>query len=160
MTKSALEDIELFLKDKTKKSDFQKFFLIKKATKTTPAITLMINPQTDTTVDFSDSKIIWSGLGVIIPEKKDGNTFYESNNVSFDEFFKDFDLRESFLKTLTSEKEIQCEYEPKDSSYMPEEFDFDENAEEALEKQGYSPEKTSQKVEDTFFEIYNAKEFK
>lgn len=114
----------------------------------------MINPQTDTTVDFSDSKIIWSGLGVIIPEK-DGNTFYESNNVPFDEFFKDLDLRE----TLTPEKEIQCEYESKDSSCMLEEFDFDETAKEALEKQGYSPEKTSRRIEDTFFEIYNAKKF-
>lgn len=155
MTKSVIDSIKLFLKTKTAKNDFQKFFLIKKATKTCPTIALMINPQTDENLELPDSKIIWSGLGVVIPEKTN-NVFYESNNVVVDEFFKDYSSAKSFLKSL-SEKEIQCEYEPKDSSYIPEEFDFDSDAEQAIENEGYFVDKVSAELENTFFEIYDKK---
>lgn len=152
---SLLKDIEKLEQSKSNKEDFQKFFVIRKATKTLPIVALMVEGQTEK-ADDDLYKDIYFSLGVIISEKNE-KTFYEANDAIVDEFFNDVALEKPFFKTLTPGKEIKCELESKAFESEPEEIEFDRKVEELIENKGYLLNRVYRRLDDVFFKIYDGK---
>lgn len=153
---SLLKDIEKFEQSKTNKKDFQKFFIIRKATKTLPPVVLMIEACTDKADDSDVYKDLYGSLGIIL-EKDNKKVFYEANSAIIDEFFNDVALEKPFFKTLTPGKEVECELESKAFESEPEEIEFDRKVEELIENKGYLLNRVYRRLDDVFFKIYDGK---
>lgn len=143
---NALQKLKIFENSKDNELDFEITYLIKQGNKKIPTIAFNLQTETDTGDNYKTS---FAALGFVID-----NIFYECNNLVLDDFFKNNNIKEKFLKKLTNDKIINCDFCSKSGTDY-EDLDFDSDEEDILYDNGFDSDVVLKELEKTADKIYS-----